>query len=68
MIQYVRATRGKHKIHIKYPHVKNKITLCRFCTKFTKSNEEEFKKNPCTKCLKLKESYDEQHLTESIWW
>ena len=58
MIEYVKAIKGKHKVHIKYPNAKNDITLCRYCTKFTKSDEKEFNKNPCSRCLQLKKDYD----------
>jgi len=54
-MKYIRAIRGKHKVHIKYPRIKNDISWCRYCTQFEPATEEEFLENPCSRCKQLLE-------------
>ena len=68
----MKSLSGKKKVHIQYPLVHNRITICRRCEKFEDSSEEEFNKNPCKICLKNSKWYKvilerEEH-TRDIWY
>ena len=52
-MKYGRARYGLKKVHVIYPKASNIISLCRRCSFLDPASEDDFKKNPCSFCLKL---------------